>query len=568
MRMRRYLSDCSRGTAMTEWEAAGPRAERVWVVGIDGAVFRVIDALVAQGWMPNLGRLMREGMAASLLSTLPPISAPAWVSFQTGCNPGRHGVYSFRGPMRGSWERPLCNAQTIRVPRLWQYLELFGLSSGVINVPETYPVAPLPGYLVAGMLSPDGRQAVAYPAPVQEMLRAEGYVVDLHIGRHEREARTEAQIISLADDLVAVVRGRTRAALKLLETRPTDFFAIVYVATDRLQHHAWHQIERLIAEPEIAARDEACRHVLAVYQAVDQALGEFMARRDEDTAILVLSDHGFCGLHTRVYLNEWMAQRGWLRFKRAAHSVRQEAKRTRDLLKRILPRWLLLWGRRKLKVTHTMEWSETQAYAGDASENAIRINVIDREPAGTVERGAAYDDLRSTIIEALRQMRDPRSGEPVVERAHAREAIYSGDALDTAPDIVIEPVDGYELTPEVAYEGEIFVDARAEGRGIHVRPGVLVAAGPGIRSSAGRGQAEIIDVAPTVMHLLGLPVPSEMDGRVIEALLRPDWLAARPPRPEPMAGQVEGGDRSAPSRYTAEEQEMLEERLSNLGYLE
>ena len=194
-----------------------PHAERVWVIGLDGATFRVLDVFAARGWMPNLAQLMREGTSASLRSTLPPISAPAWTSFLTGCNPGKHGVYAFRGPMRGGWERPVSNGSAIRVPRIWQFLGLFGLSSGLINVPMTYPVEPLHGYLVSGMLTPDGNVAAAYPEDVQQMLRAQKYVVDLHIGRRERDLRTEEQVIDLVNDLVATVQGRTRAALQLLK---------------------------------------------------------------------------------------------------------------------------------------------------------------------------------------------------------------------------------------------------------------------------------------------------------------------------------------------------------------
>jgi predicted AlkP superfamily phosphohydrolase/phosphomutase len=545
-----------------------PHAERVWVIGLDGATFRVLDVFAARGWMPNLAQLMREGTSASLRSTLPPISAPAWTSFLTGCNPGKHGVYAFRGPMRGGWERPVSNGSAIRVPRIWQFLGLFGLSSGLINVPMTYPVEPLHGYMVSGMLTPDGNVAVAYPEDVQQLLRAQKYVVDLHIGRRERDLRTEEQVIDLVNDLVATVQGRTRAALQLLEQRPTTFFTLVFVATDRIQHYAWRQVEQLVQEPEAAQQDRVCQRVLGLYRAVDQALGELLALRDERTAVIVMSDHGFCGLHTRVHLNEWLAQRGQLEFREGARAARQHAKRTRYWLKQLLPRRLLLWGRQTLTVRHTLKWPHTLAYSGDASENAVRINVLGREPEGVVVAGEPYREVRSEIIAALNGLHDPRCGRLVIERAHEREAIYQGPFLDLAPDIVLEPAEGYEFIPEVAYEGDVFVDVQSEGKGIHAQPGVLIAAGAGVRQARDRGEGEIVDVAPTVLYLLGLPVPSEMDGRVLAQALSPDWLAARPPRREPLAGLVPVRDTPADEAYTSEEQRLLEERLSDLGYLE
>jgi len=517
--------------------------------------------------MPNLARLMQMGTTTSLSSTVPPITAPAWTSFLTGCNPGKHGVYAFRGPMRGNWQRPVSNAKAIRAPRIWQFLELFGLSAGLLNVPMTYPVEPLNGYMVAGMLTPDRNKAVAYPDDVQHMLREQGYVVDLHIGRRELEPHTGEEVISLADALVATIQQRARTAVQLLTQRQTSFFAVVFVATDRIQHYAWQYIERLIQQPDIVQGDHVCQRVLAVYQEVDRAIGTLLANLDEQTAVIVISDHGFCGLHTRVHLNEWLAREGWLKFRQGAREARGRAKRWRGWLKRLLPRRVLLWGRKALAVTHTLEWAQTQAYTGDASENAVRINVAGREPEGTVEPGAPYQKVRAEIAAALAELRDPRNGLPIMRHVYERERIYNGPFLDLAPDIVFEPAEGYEITSEIAYRGHIFEDVHDEGRGIHAREGILIAAGAGIRSGS-RGEAEIADVAPTVLYLLGLPVPAEMDGRVLEEILLSEWLEVRPPRREHLREHLPVLDDADNEVYTNKERRLLEQRLGDLGYLE
>jgi len=543
-----------------------PCAERVWVIGLDGATFRLLDPFGERGWMPNLTKLAHEGTTAVLRSTLPPITAPAWTSFLTGCNPGRHGVYAFRGPLRSDGQRPVCNAAAIRAPQTWQFLESFGLSSGLINVPVNYPVQPLDGYMVAGMLVPDGDLAVAYPAEVQEMLRAQGYVVDLHVGRRERQTHTPEEVIRLADDVIATVQKRLQAALQLLAQRPTFFFTIVFVAPDRIQHYAWRYLERLIHEGDAARGDPACQRLLSVYQELDRAVGELLAHCDERTAVIVMSDHGFCALHSRFHLNDWLSRHGWLKFKSGARSARQQAKRARLWLKRLLPRRLLLWGRRALAVDQTVDWDNTLAYAGDVSESAIYLNVRGREPQGTVEPGEPYYQLRAEIAAALQELRDPRSGLPVMKYVAQREEAYEGPYLDLAPDIVFEVAEGYEATPEVALEGDLFTDVSAEGRGAHERDGILIAAGAGIRHSLARGQAGIADIAPTVLYLFGLPVPAEMDGRVIEEVVAAEWLAARPPRRESLATPVAGHPADSAS-YSADEQRLLEQRLSDLGYL-
>ncbi len=545
-----------------------PCAERSWVIGLDGATFRLLDVFFERGWMPNLAHLAREGATAVLRSTLPPITAPAWTSFLTGCNPGRHGIYAFRAPLRGDGQRSVCNASAIRAPQIWQYLETFGLSSGLINIPINYPVQPLNGYMVAGMLAPDGDMAVAYPAEVQEMLRAQGYIVDLHVGRRERQVHTPEQVIRLADDIIDMVQKRLRAALQLLEQRPTPFFTIVFVAPDRIQHYAWGYLERLLREPESAQCDPTCRRVLAVYQVLDQVIGEILARRDGRTTVMVMSDHGFCALLTRLHLNDWLSQHGWLEFRSGARSARRQAKRASDWLRRLLPRRFLLWGRRKLAIDQTLNWNGTVAYSGDASESAIHINVQGREPHGTVAPGEPYEQLRATIAAALEALHDPRCGLPVMKRVEQREAAYHGPYLDLAPDIVFETAAGYEATPEVAPEGNLFTDVSAEGRGAHERDGILIAAGPGIRQTLVRSQADIADIAPTVLYLLGLPVPTEMDGCVLEELITPEWLAARPPQRQPLAARFAEPALPGNAPYSDNEQRLLEQRLSDLGYLE
>lgn len=553
----------SSGTTLAE-----PRAERMWVIGLDGATFRLLDVFGERGWLPNLTKLAHQGMTAVLRSTLPPITAPAWTSFLTGCSPGRHGVYSFRSPLRGNGPRSVCNATAIRAPQIWQYLQAFGLSSGLINIPMNYPVQPLNGYMVAGMLAPDGDVAVAYPVEVQEMLRAQGYVVDLHIGRRERQAHTPEQIIRLADDIIVTVQKRLQATLQLLEQQPTSFFTVVFVAPDRIQHYAWRYLEQLIREGKVAQDDPVCGRVLAVYQELDRAVGELLARCNEGTAVMVISDHGFCALRSCFHLNDWLSQQGWLEFRAGARAARRQAKQARHWLKRLLPRRLLLWGRRALAVDQTLNWDNTVAYAGDASECAVYINVQGREPHGTVAPGEPYRQLRATIAAALRELRDPRTGLPVMKHVAEREEVYAGPYLDLAPDIVFEMAEGYEAVPEIAPQGNLFSDVSAEGRGMHERDGILIAAGPGIRQVFGRAQADIADVAPTVLYLFGLPVPAEMDGCVIEEVVAPDWLATRPPQREPLTTRFTSQPLPESASYSAEEQRLLEQRLSDLGYLE
>ena len=125
---------------------------RFLVIGIDGGTFDLIRPWAEAGDLPNLARLMAEGVHGPLESTLPPVTAPAWSTFATGKNPGKHGVFDFILPMGGRYD--LVNATSIHAPTLWQIISEAGLKCGVMNVPVTYPPAPINGFVIGGMLSP------------------------------------------------------------------------------------------------------------------------------------------------------------------------------------------------------------------------------------------------------------------------------------------------------------------------------------------------------------------------------------------------------------------------------
>jgi len=537
------------------------------VIGLDGAVLEVLEAFAAHGWMPNLAMLLDEAISCTLRSTLPPISAPAWASFLTGCNPGRTGVFGFRGPSRGSEGRSTVSAASIRSAPVWEVLNAYGLSAGLINVPVTYPPEPLNGYIVSGMMTPHDDRAVAYPEAVQQFLRGQRYVVDLHVGRHERDVRREDQVVSLAEDLAATVRTRGRAAVQLLERHPTDFFALVFVATDRIQHAAWRHVERLVEEPVVSLEDPTCRAVLEVYRELDRQLGELLTRRSSDTTIILMSDHGFQAVHTRVHLNAWLADKGWLSYRQGAQRLRRRAMWMRYLLRRIVPRGILLWGRRRLAVARTIDWSRTWAYAGYGTENVVFLNVAGREPMGIVSH-ARYGPLRAEIAGALRHMEDRGHGGRVMGEVLEADEAYSGPFVGLAPDIVFDPNGGYEFSPDGSNEGGRLERVTGEGRGIHTSHGMLVMTGAGVRPAGDLTGPSIMDVVPTVLYLLGLPVPAEMDGRVLAGALSREWLGARPPSRESLADRLPIRPGGRARTYSPGDERRVEERLTRMGYLE
>jgi hypothetical protein len=158
------------------------RTPRILVIGLDGATYDLLQPMIQAGWLPNVQRALNEGAHGVLRSTVPPLTAPAWTSFQTGLNPGRHGVFSFqRRSRRHALEREFVNSTSHRwATRLWHWLAQHGLTSGVINLPMTWPPQPMPtgSYLVSGMETPSTDHPFTDPPELADELRARGYICD------------------------------------------------------------------------------------------------------------------------------------------------------------------------------------------------------------------------------------------------------------------------------------------------------------------------------------------------------------------------------------------------------
>ena len=291
--------------------ANNPR-RRALVIGLDGATYRLIKPLQATGQLPNLSRLMAAGTSATLQSTIQPSSEQAWTAFMTGLNNGRHGVYGFQQRRAGTYQFDYVNGSNIRGQTLWGLLSARGRDVVVINVPMTYPPEPVKGVLVGGLLSPGEHSKFTYPDSIYgELCEACGdYMLDVDT---ERGRLSADELARLAEDGLRMIRLRTCASLHLANTRPWDFFMVVYGASDRLAHKYWKYWDT--SHPLHDPRDAAAfSDVLpSIYRSLDEALGKLLdALWDENTTVFVVSDHGFGPMEKAVYLNRWLAQRSYL----------------------------------------------------------------------------------------------------------------------------------------------------------------------------------------------------------------------------------------------------------------
>lgn len=541
---------------------------RVLVIGIDGGTLDLIGPWAHQGYLPTVGRLMAEGACGTLQSTLPPVTSPAWPTFATGKNPGKHGVFDFIRPTGGEFE--MVNSTSIRARTLWRILSDAGRRVGLINVPITYPPTPVNGFMVSGMLSPRSG-SIAHPPGLLEPYRAElgPYIVTPAV--QYKEGGEDPFI----DDLLEMVRQRGRYALRLMADQRWDFLMVHFQATDILQHAFWKFVDPTHPRHNPRAAARFLPRMRQVFQQMDEEIGRLLQQLDEETTVIVMSDHGFGPLHWVVNLNLLLLEAGLLQLRRDP-LTRLRAGLFRagltpasawHLIERVGLQnyvWFVSKSTRNKVVSKFLsfddvDWSRTVAYSiGHVGQ--VYVNLRGREPHGIVEPGAHQDEVRQQVTEALQTLRHPESGRPLLDRVIPGDEVAHGPYAHQGPDLHVV-FDGYRAIafPLFATDSRLITRQIRGDSGCHRMDGLLIAWGAEVRSGRIAEGARITDLAPTILHLLGLPVPADMDGQVLTSLL----TLARPVEIE----EVAPVELDAEAGLSAEDSAEVENRLRSLGYL-
>ncbi|MFB3881415.1 MAG: alkaline phosphatase family protein [Armatimonadota bacterium] len=494
---------------------------RLLIIGLDGGTLSLIRPWAERGDLPVLAGLMSRGCWGVLQSTTHPITPQAWTTFMTGVNAGKHGIYGFTSRKPGSYESRLVNAASVRCPTIWRLLSEAGLRVGVVAMPFTYPPESVNGFIMSGFDAPiSDRRAFSPPELFDEITRQVGPYL-LHetfpIGkRYDLEA--------YAGELKRSIENRGEICLHLLAQHPADVFAVVFTATDHVQHLFWRQME--CGEP-------AGKLILQTYRQVDSMIGRLMEAVGPDTNAMVMSDHG-AGLLERVfYLDQWLEDNGWLHRSGARRSA--SIRRAAGLMKRALPKRVRLylrahspWLREKgrgLGESFQVDWTRTAVYSEGMYGNLF-VNLKGREPEGIISPGRECEQLLSRLTDELMKLRDPATRAPVVSRVFRREELYSGPYAALAPDLLIGWRDYAYFTSKRAqadgrswFGDELKIDASDYPHtGTHRLEGTLIMSGPGVRRG-GDVSASLLDLAPTIFELLGLPTPAHMEGRPLREVL-------------------------------------------------
>lgn len=564
---------------------------RLLVVGLDGATFDLIRPWAQQGRLPTLARLLQEGVSAPLRSVPNMNSAPAWSSFATGLNPGKHGIFYFDELIPGTYTKRYLNGSFRHGAPFWRLLSQAGYRVGVINVPMTYPAEEVNGYMLAGLDTPaPGSPAFSWPRDLAADLKAAvgDYIIEPGIPGYIKAGRRDRARARILEAL----EKRLAYALYLARHFPTDCMVVVFTATDAAQHFFWKDMDPTHPEHDPEEASQYGDTILQVYQRLDRAIAQLMEAMP-DAAVLCMSDHGG-GYNQRgaEFLNPWLAEQGLLHFaagdgaggglgaraRRAAGAVLRWGYRwvdshfsreAKQRLARLLPG---LRGRVEGSMTfQDIDWPRTRAYAFGARDD-LWVNLRDREPQGTVEPGPEYEALRDLLLERLRVTVDIAREEPVVEWAARREEVYHGPFVERAPDILLQwrtafVLRGLYLPQPGRPKPEPPPYTPTLNNGGHRPYGIFILAGEGVRRGEVLPEAHIQDLAPTILHFFGVPVPADVDGRVLMEVWAPEGEPAHREVQRAQEGAGEAGP-AGEAGYSEEEERLIEERLRGLGYVE
>lgn len=561
--------------------------KKVFVLGLDGATFDLILPWAHEGKLPAFSKFISEGAIGEMDSAPNQRSAAAWTSFMTGKNPGKHGIFEFYEYIPSTYNLRFINAKTRDGDSLWKILSKHGKKVGVINVPMTYPAEEVNGFLIAGLDAPSIKsEGFTYPQDLYNVIckKCGDYILEPGL----TGALVGGRIKEATEMIKSELNQKMIISRYLMSNHPWDFFMVVLRSLDAVQHCFWKYMDSTHPHFNSAESRLYGDTIFNTYQMIDGFLGELMASLDDDTILMVMSDHGFGQKHPATnQINQWLESKGFLAYGSSSqgNAVRLLGKLYRQLIGKT-PRWAKEWLwktfpslRDKVQTRlcfANIDWSKTQAYSDSLFPN-IRINIRGRELYGIVNPGKEHEALIERLITELRDMRDLNTGERIVEDVFRREDIYHGNYVDKAPELLIRwkediPISGIKLEKQSRhFESTISPIPGEDYRvisGDHHLKGIFLSRGrdlkKGMRITKG---INITDIAPTILYCMGVSIPDDMDGKILNPIFEESFSRVNPVAySNDIVREVNAA--SAPDEYTTEETKELERRLRGLGYIE
>lgn len=469
---------------------------KVIVIGLDGAGFELIDPWISEGRLPNLAKIKQNGVWADMESVLPPVTSPNWKCYSTGKNPGKVGIFWWENIDWKNREVYYPAGRKLENKELWDYIGEAGMKVGVLGMPTTYPPKKVNGFLVAGGETEDTN--FTYPRELEKELKKQGWknhpITFFDVDKH----KWSQEIHEIAD------MGFNTAHELAAKYKP-DFLQATCFYINSLHHFLWDSPETRTA-----------------WEIADKHIGEFMKQGCD---LMIMSDHGSNKITQVFNINAWLEQEGYLKLKPNLASVLYRLGITQQKLLTILSKLKLL--RLAWKVVPKRLYTEIPNATGEVMKEAKTSKINWRKsralasgqgPIYLNPRNGNNDKLKEEIKHKLEALVSPSTGNRIIEKVYAKEEIYHGKYLNEAPDLIIDQAKGVHIPGGIG-QRDIF-DFPQKWQAENKKFGLFMAYGPSIEPRGRVSSVSILDLAPTILHLMNIPIPEHMDGRVLKEIFR------------------------------------------------
>jgi len=434
--------------------------------------------------LPNLRKMMENGMYATLVSCHPPITVPAWRVMMSSKSPGRLGVYGFRHRKNNSYtEGWFTTSLAFNEPMIWDILEKKDKKSCLVGVPPTYPPFKINGNLISCFVTPkDKTSGFTYPSELSEEINnilGEKYLFDIKF-------RT-VDLDSILQNLYDMTERRFKVIKYLINTKPWDFFMFVEIGVDRLHHMFWKYYDK--GHPRYEANSKYANAIPDYYKFIDKKIGELLELIDDDTYVLTVSDHGITSMKGAFCINEWLIKEGYLVLKNYPKEITDVNK-------------------------CDVDWEKTTAWGWGGYYARIFFNVIGREEKGKIAP-EKLNDVKNELKEKIIGITGPQ-GEKLDNKVMYPEELYDR-AIGSKPDMMVYFDNLYWRSAGTIGHNTLYLEENDTGPddSVHWWNGMFMMYNK--KNSAGGKRLEklsIYDIAPIILDTMSIEIPTDMAGKV------------------------------------------------------
>jgi len=501
---------------------------KLLIIGLDGATWDVLMPLIEEKKLPTLEKLVKNGTYGVLESTVPPVTGGAWLSMATGKTPGKTGVIDFLNRKDATHKLYPTSSSDFKGHSFWDYLSKANKKVGIFNYPMLFPPYKVNGFMISGLgSSPD--DDISYPPSLKKELEQISGKYEVSVNYHNKKYENLDLFIS---DLNEFLDKFEKWVYHIVKNKEWDALFMVFSATDWMQHIIWRHIDEShpLYDPKVSPKYR--EEFIKFWQRIDSILGNILQSIPKDTIALLVSDHGFGPNDQTFNLAKWLVKKGYM-------------KRKRDI-KKLIKKYVYKTVVRMAKTPIRKLFS---AKARKTVGNALRTSIADEIDfenskayclGHTIPFGAIYinasnekerEETKAKLIYDLENL-SKDIGKEVEVQIYEPRKLYSGEKVNLLPDIIFTINNWRCVIIEDSFDRPLFEEKPFSTRhtGSHRLNGIFLAYGPRIKKGQGI-DAKIYDIAPTILHIFGLPVPNDMDGRVLMEIFEEDSeFAKRKPK--------------------------------------